>query len=67
MSLLCPRPNFPFNHTHKWYERCTECGRIAWDHEQSDPFGDIVKTLRWVHEGQKGQPPAPIMKEKKDA
>lgn len=63
MSWPCESPDFPYNATCGWYERCTNCGRAAWEHEQSDPMQDVYEQAEFIRAGDlTAQPPPPAMK-----
>lgn len=44
MSLICPEPRFQY--IGGWWSPCTQCGQLAWDHEQADPLQDLRNQIR---------------------
>jgi hypothetical protein len=43
-TLPCPEPEF--GRRGQTWTACQQCGRLAWDHEQSDPLEDIRNVMR---------------------
>ena len=58
----CEAPQFPWNAEFRWYEACTSCGRLAWDHAGCDPQADVMAHFDWLLSGSDGQPPGPTIR-----
>ncbi len=46
--MICPDPKFEFDSLASHWSECKKCGKLAWDHEQSDPFQDAINWIEVV-------------------
>jgi len=44
-GVVCADPAFEWVAERGWWSACTNCGRLAWDHEQADPLADMRDVL----------------------
>jgi hypothetical protein len=61
MTYPCPAPQFEIQSNGTW-SACIGCGRLAWDHEQSDPAQDIRNFIAAIRDGRDPSLGSPVMR-----
>lgn len=55
----CPDPQFTYDAARGWWNECSTCCRVAWEHAGSKPLEDVRAHAEWIRNGSHGRPPAP--------
>ena len=64
--VTCADPGFTWIEEHQHWSACTQCGRLAWAHEQADPLADIRNVVRNLGTGLHSLPAMRQTKEPKE-